>query len=124
MLNFQYATPQPLEHYTGGADNSPLGSSASSAIGSAVIGSGLGLGSERDKKRHVSPAHDLVLLSLKTLSYLSVPSGRLILLIKVSICNCMLVHIKCPARKYFYTLGLHFNCMVYVGYTNTLLLPF
>jgi len=48
-----------------------------------VIGSGLGLGSERDKKRHVSPAHDLVLLSLKTLSYLSVPSGRLILLIKV-----------------------------------------
>lgn len=56
---------------------------ASTAIGASVIGSGLGLGNERDKKRHVSAAHALVLLSLKTLSYLSVPSSRLILLIKV-----------------------------------------
>lgn len=56
---------------------------AGTAIGASVIGSGLGLGNERDKKRHVSAAHALVLLSLKTLSYLSVPSSRLILLIKV-----------------------------------------
>jgi hypothetical protein len=52
--------------------------------GAAVIGSGLGLGSERDKKRApFSPAHELVLLSLRTLANLSVPSGRLILLVKV-----------------------------------------
>lgn len=50
-----------------------------------MIGTGQGLGSERDKKRMASPAHDLVQLSLRTLSYLSVPSGRLILLIKVCV---------------------------------------
>ena len=72
------------------ADNSPLSTNTNSAIGAVAIGTGLGLGSERDKNRRVSPMHDLVLLSLKTLSYLSVPSGRLILLIKVCIvCLCV-----------------------------------
>ena len=54
-------------------------------LGAAAIGTGLGLGNERDAKRaKSSPAHDLVLLSLRTLANLSVPSGRLILLVKVS----------------------------------------
>ncbi len=65
---------------------------AGTAIGASVIGSGLGLGNERDKKRHVSAAHALVLLSLKTLSYLSVPSSRLILLIKVCLCFICIIY--------------------------------
>jgi hypothetical protein len=53
--------------------------------GAAVIGSAMGLGNEHDRKHQPSTAaHELVLLSLRTLANLSVPSGRLILLVKVS----------------------------------------
>jgi hypothetical protein len=53
--------------------------------GAAVIGSARGLGNEHDRKLPpTTAAHELVLLSLRTLANLSVPSGRLILLVKVS----------------------------------------
>jgi hypothetical protein len=53
--------------------------------GAAVIGSAMGLGNEHDRKLPpTTAAHELVLLSLRTLANLSVPSGRLILLVKVS----------------------------------------
>lgn len=67
--------------------------------GATVIGTGTGLGNENDRRRlQTTPAHELVLLSLRTLASLSVPSGRLILLVKVSAATLVPPGVEAPSN--------------------------
>lgn len=79
---------QPKKGFFGnafGRSNTPVQSSPSQSIGAIAIGAGLGLGSEKDNLKRNSQGHEIVLLSLKTLSSLSIPSMNTINIVQQSV---------------------------------------